>query len=220
MGSGMREFIAHQPPTWHRLKFHDAEPLADAGIAGDIAEAVRQTFELDEHKFGEYLVLQITEGGAYVLELASLEVVPLLDCSSKHFSSSLECNKIQRGDILRGVEPIYIPDHRACQRYCFPNDPLVKGSLDTGDAYQLITDHVLGTSPLQKMLRLKYGNKWKKTKSADKRIADYIFNIVRPLAKTVSTKGEPFYEFFNKSDGAIEAIANRCMVHSFNPLWI
>ena len=70
------------------------------------------------------------------------------------------------------------------------------------------------------MLRLKYGNRWKKTKSADKRISDYIFNVVRPLAKTASTKGEPFYEFFNKSDGAIEAIANKCKVHSFNPLWI
>ena len=76
------------------------------------------------------------------LELASLEVVPLLDCSSKHFSSSLEYNKIQKGDILRGVEPIYVPDHLACQRYCYPNDPLVKGSLDPGDAYRLITDHV------------------------------------------------------------------------------
>ena len=103
MGRGMREFIAHQPPTWHQLKFHDADPLADAGIAGDLAEAVRETFESDEHKFGEYLVLQITEGGAYVLELASLEVVPLLDCSSKHFSSSLEYNKIQKDDILRGI---------------------------------------------------------------------------------------------------------------------
>ena len=70
------------------------------------------------------------------------------------------------------------------------------------------------------MLRLKYGNKWKKTKSADKRVVDYFFNIVRPLAKTVSTKGDLFYEFFDKSDGAIEAIANKCKVHSFNPLWI
>ena len=96
----------------------------------------------------------------------------------------------------------------------------MKGSLDPGDAYRLITDHASGTPPVQKMLRLKYGNKWKKSKSADKRIVDYIVNIVRPLAKTVSTKGDPFYEFFDKSDGAIEAIANRCKVHSFNPLWI
>ena len=82
------------------------------------------SFESDDRKCGEYLVLQITEGGAYVLELASFEVIPLLDCSSKHFSSSLEYNGIKRGDILRGIEPIYVPDHLACQRYCFPNDPL------------------------------------------------------------------------------------------------
>ena len=26
MGRGMIDFIAHQPPTWHMLKFHDSEP--------------------------------------------------------------------------------------------------------------------------------------------------------------------------------------------------
>ena len=200
MGRGMREFIAHQPPTWHQLKFHDAEPLADAGVPGDPTHAIQIAFEEDEHKFGEYLVLQITEGGAYVLEMATLEVVPLLDCSSKTFSASLDYNKIRRGDILRGVEPIYVPDHLACQRYYFPNDPLVKGSLDPGDAHKLITDHVMGTSPVQKILRLKYGNKWKKSKAADKRIIDYIVNVIRPKAKTVSVKGDPLYEFFNKSE--------------------
>ena len=158
MGRGMRDFIAHQPPTWHLLKFHDSEQMADAGIVGDIAEAVRHSYESDERRFGEYLVLQITEGGAYVLELASFEVVPLLDCSCEHFSSSLEYNKIKRGDILRGVEPIYVPDHLACPRYCFPNDSLVKGSLGSDGAYHIITDHVEGTAPVQKMLRLKYGN--------------------------------------------------------------
>ena len=98
-----------------------------------------------------YLVLQIAEGGAYVLELATCDVLPLLDCSSKHFSSSLEYNKIKRGDILRGVEPIYVPDHLACPRYCFPNDSLVKGSLGSDGAYHIITDHVQGTAPVQKM---------------------------------------------------------------------
>ena len=72
------------------LKFHNSEPMADVGITGDIAEAVRNSYESDDRKCSEYLVLQITEGGAYVLELANFEVIPLLDCSSKHFSSSLE----------------------------------------------------------------------------------------------------------------------------------
>ncbi len=89
----MRDFIAHQPPSWHMLKFHDSEPMAESGISGDVGEAVRSTFESDDRKFGEYLVLQIAEGGAYVLELATCDVLPLLDCSSKHFSSSLEYNK-------------------------------------------------------------------------------------------------------------------------------
>ena len=80
--------------------------MAESGISGDIEEAVRTTFESDNRKFGEYLVLQIAEGGAYVLELATCEVLPLLDCSSYHFSSSLEHNNIKRGDFLRGVEPI------------------------------------------------------------------------------------------------------------------
>ena len=146
-----------------------------------------------------------------------MEVVPLLDCSSKSFVTSLVYNKINRGDILRGVEPIYVPDHLAYQRYCFPNDPLVKGSLDPGEAYKIITDHVLGTSPVQKMLRLKYGNRWKKTKAADKRIIDYIVNVIRPRAKTVSVKGDPLYEFFNKSDGAIEAMANNALCTPSTP---
>ena len=163
----MREFIAHQPPTWHQVKFHDAETLADAGVAGDPTAAIRDAYENDEEKFGEYLVLQIAEGGAYVLELATLEVVPMLDCSSKHFSTSLEYNKISKGDILRGIEPVYVPDHLACERYYFPNDPLVKGSLDPGMASKLITDHVQGTSPVQKWLRLKYGNKWIRRQTRD-----------------------------------------------------
>ena len=53
MGRGMREFIAHQPPTWHQVKFHDAEPLADAGVAGDPTAAIRDAYENDEEKFGE-----------------------------------------------------------------------------------------------------------------------------------------------------------------------
>ena len=65
---------------------------------GDPAEAIRDAFEDDEHKFGEYLVLQITEGGAYVLELATLEVLPLLDCSSKSFHRALNTTR-SRGAI-------------------------------------------------------------------------------------------------------------------------
>ena len=49
-GRGMRDFIAHQPPTWHMLKFHDSEPMADAGITGDIAEAMRNSYESDDRK--------------------------------------------------------------------------------------------------------------------------------------------------------------------------
>ena len=166
MGRGMREFIANQPPTWHLVEFPDAKPLADADQPDKRDQAIREAFTDDKDKFGEYLVLQITEGGAYVLELGSMKTIPLLDCSSKSFATALEYNKIKRGDILRGIEPIYVPDLLACDRYCFPNDALVKATMDRGTVHQLIVDHELGTSPVQKMLRLKYGTKWTAVKSA------------------------------------------------------
>ena len=55
-------------------------------------------------------MLQVVQGGAYVLELGTADVLPLLDCSAKNFSASLEYKKIRKGDILRGVEPVYVPD--------------------------------------------------------------------------------------------------------------
>ena len=149
-----------------------------------------------------------------------MKTIPLLDCSSKSFATSLEYNKIQRGDILRGIEPVYVPDLMACDRYCYPNDALVKATLDHGTVHQLIVDHELGTSPIQKMLRLKYGAKWTATKSADKRVVDYILNFVGPSAKTIATKGDPLYEFFDRSHDAIAAVINKSKIHSFNPLWI
>ena len=220
MGRGMREFIANQPPTWHLVEFPNAKPLADADRPDKRDQAIREAFTDDKDKFGEYLVLQITEGGAYVLELGSMKTIPLLDCSSKSFATALEYNKIRRGDILRGIEPIYVPDLLAYDRYCYPNDALVKANMDHGTVHQLIVDHESGTSPIQKMLRLKYGTKWTAVKSADKRVVDYILNFIGPSAKTISTKGEPLFEFFDRSYDAIAAVINKSKIHSFNPLWI
>ena len=76
MGRGMREFIANQPPTWHLIEFPNAEPLTSPDLTDARAQAIRDAYEEDKDRFGEYLVLQVTEGGAYVLALGSMKTIP------------------------------------------------------------------------------------------------------------------------------------------------
>ena len=188
MGKGMRDYIVNSPPTWHLLKFHDAEPVAGSGSGGQgegnlAMAAVEDSFEGDARRTSEYLILQIVQGGAYAMDLGTAEVYPLIDCSSIEFSTTLVYNGIKKGDIVRGVEPVYVPDLIAFRPYLYPADTLIRESISDPDSvFHLITDHVRRTSPVQKFIRLRYGNQWKAIKKADLRLVDYITHVVKPWA--------------------------------------